>query len=261
VSGVNNLLVIAGIGAAGNLIRNLLLTSDATDWPLSIDRITSIKNQYPRTLQSDMSGWWDQEGKLRFWNDCYGIDLNLEANYGNYKLAMSSVSLNKPAVFINHTFLWDSVELTKFLEVMTAVYCAPTTDIGLEWQIRALHNKLGTKSIAMMDFSFRGSDRDKQIEQYIQEHGKLKYLELNKINMKDILKRQQQQLASVLHEHGVKLLPLEALVSGDTSHVLYTLENIFSITFDHVAEEVLNAWRDLHWEFESTYDWDLNEFV
>lgn len=61
---VKDFLVVADLGAAGNLVRNLLLLGD-TDWPQETNRLARILNQYPVNLE--LKNWLEQEYRLRFW--------------------------------------------------------------------------------------------------------------------------------------------------------------------------------------------------
>jgi hypothetical protein len=60
---VKDFVVVADLGAAGNLLRNLMLLGE-TDWPLLADRNARILNQYPADLALD--NWLNQEYQLRF---------------------------------------------------------------------------------------------------------------------------------------------------------------------------------------------------
>jgi hypothetical protein len=139
---LKNFLIIAAGGAAGHFMRNLVLSSNDTDWPLSTSRYETIINQYPDYLRENlMFGWLAIEQKYSFWKEHYGISLLATADYEQY--LKSNINLEKPIVFLNHSFVWGKNlhDLENFHNNTTMLYICPKTRQGLEWQMRCIHYK------------------------------------------------------------------------------------------------------------------------
>ena len=55
-------LVVADLGAAGNLVKNLIMLSPEIHWPFQKDRYQTILNQYSTTVNFD--NWLSIEYQL-----------------------------------------------------------------------------------------------------------------------------------------------------------------------------------------------------
>lgn len=251
-----NFLIIAAGGAAGNLVRNILLSSNDVDWPLLTDRHTTIMNQYPIILkENNLFGWWGIEHNLRFYNQYYGIDLNFSTDYARYIL--SDINKNKPIVFLNHSFAWgdNSDQLQLFSTNLKLLHVAPITKQGLEWQIRALHLKCLERPESMIDYSFV-DNKDFQVKEFISKYGRLEYFKMNIINMREVTNRQQKTFLEV--NRDIPLLPLEWLITADPTMITNKLVDIFGITLDiNIVSSILTQWRQLHWNYSDTFDWEF----
>ena len=250
-----NFIITAAGGAAGNLVRNMLLTSEDTHWPLSADRFETVLKQYPEKLKQFI-GWWDVERKLRFHPQYYKIDLLLEADYQRYSRA--NINLDKPIVFTNHSIVWgDRKDLDKFNENAVLLYVRPRTEQGLEWQVRALHMKCLGHPESMIDFSFDGENRSQLVKDYINTHGQTAYFAMNIKNMRDITGRQQRETNAIAIEKSISMISLEELLLADPKDITTKLESIFNINLDNnKIESILIAWRNLHWPYADTYNWE-----
>ena len=241
---VKDFLIIADLGAAGNLVRNLMLLGN-TDWPLATDRFTRILNQYPADLALD--NWLDQEYQLRFWKQHYGLDLS--DNLDNMQFSqLSAVEL--PRVWLNHSAFWQQEQFDWFSKHCNTVYVAPSTPEGLEWQIRSYMSK---KTLPLLhDFCFE-HNRDQQRREYVQQHGIDAYYKLNVENMKEIIDQRQQQFWNQI-PNGIKL---ELLLTGSPAQIQTALEQTTGLTIDvQQIEQVVTAWRRLHWT--DTADWEFH---
>ena len=250
-----NFIITAAGGAAGNLVRNMVLTSEDTHWPLATDRFETVIKQYPDKLKQFI-GWWDVERKLRFHPQYYKIDLLLSANYQQY--LRGNINLDKPIVFTNHSIVWgDRNDIDLFNNNTILLYVRPRTEQGLEWQVRALHMKCLGHPESMIDFSFDGDNRDQLVKDYIAERGQSAYFAMNIKNMRDITGRQQRETNNIALEKNIPTLALEDLLLADTADIVNKLQSIFKITLDKTKiEKILTAWRNLHWPYADTYNWE-----
>jgi hypothetical protein len=244
-----NFLVAGDIGAAANLVRNVMLLSEDVDWPLVQPRLETILNQYPTTLALDKSEWIFIEVQLRFFFAYYKIDLSHELDWNNYE--KNVVTTDNPVVFINHSFVWELDNFFTFAKHMPSIIVMPTTDLGLEWQVRAYCEKKGVE--IMHNFTF--PDRiEEQKAEYISKHGLEAWYKENIANMKMVIKDRRDHIVKTVDPKMI--LPLEWLI-GDNNHM--TVDRIrerFNISIDlDQASQVLNTWRSLHWPLEQTLDW------
>lgn len=244
-----NFLVAGDIGAASNLVRNVALLSDDVDWPLTTPRLETVLNQYPATLAQDKAEWIYIEVKLRFFERYYGVDPSHDLNWNNYKQQVKPTS--KPAVFVNHSFVWELENFFTFAKHMPSIIVMPLTDLGLEWQIRAYCEKKGVE--IMHNFTF--PDRiEEQKANYIREHGVDAWHQENIANMKMIIKDRRDHIVNTVDPEMI--LPLEWLTNGADPLTVERIQKRFDIDINfEQASQVLNTWRSRHWPVEQTYDW------
>jgi len=240
---VKDIVVVADLGAAGNLIRNLLLLG-STDWPLATNKLLSILNQYPNNLE--LKNWLQIEYRLRFWKQYYGLDISDSLDISQFEKLPPT---NFPRVWLNHSAFWQPEQFAWFSKQCNIVYVSPSTPAGLEWQIRSYTSK---KTVSLLhDFCF-DTDQAQQQEKYIQEHGYEAYYQLNITNMKCIIDQRQQEFRKHISEHNC--INLELLLSGSSIDIHNVLKQTtgLDIAIDQI-DQVILAWRKLHWD--GTTDW------
>lgn len=244
-----NFLVAGDVGAASNLVRNIMLLSEDVDWPLKTSRFETIINQYPRRLKTNMQEWIDVEAKLGFFKRFYDVDPSHDLNWNDYKKYIKPT--NKPAVFVNHSFVWELDNFKTFAKHMPSLIVMPTTDLGLEWQIRAYCEKKGVE--IMHNFTFP-NDVEKQKAQYIQDHGIEAWCRENIANMKTIIKDRRDHVINTVDNDII--LPLEWLIGSHGLSAVDKIREYFDIDIDvDQATEVLTMWNSLHWPVEQTFNW------
>jgi hypothetical protein len=241
---IKDFLVIADLGAAGNLIRNLMLLGK-TDWPGQTDRLLIILNQYPTELQ--LNNWLKQEYQLRFWKQQYGLDLSDNLDHVLFE-SLPTVEL--PRVWLNHSAFWQEEQFQWFSSHCNIVYIAPSTLAGLEWQIRSYVSK---KTLSLLhNFSFENS-HDQQCQEYIQQHGIDSYYEFNIRNMKEIINQRQQRFWTLIPD-GIKL---ELLLTGSPTEIHNAMLKKTGLNIDvQQVDLVVTAWRKLHWN--DTPNWEYH---
>ena len=244
-----NFLVAGDIGAAANLVRNIMLLSADVDWPLTTSRFDTILNQYPTDLKTKLTDWIPIEERLRFSEKLYGVDISQDLDWVNYQ--RNIVAKNKPAVLINHSFVWQLDNFFIFASHMPSAVVMPTTDLGLAWQIRAYCEKKGVE--IMHNFTFSDCIQEQTVA-YIAQHGLESWYKENITNMKMIIKDRRDRAIAQIEPNLV--IPLEWLIDHDNYMIIEWLKERFGIGIDFdQASQVLGAWRNLHWPTEQTQDW------
>lgn len=243
-----NFLVAGDIGAAANVVRNVMLLSNDVHWPITQPRLETILNQYPEHLKTNMLEWIFIEVRLRFFREHYNIDISHDLNWNEYKQNVRATEL--PAVFINHSFVWEFDNFLTFADHMPALIVMPTTDFGLEWQIRAYCEKKGVD--IMHNFTFPDNIEEQKAE-YIAKHGQEAWNQENIANMRSVIKDRRDQIVS---SHKDMILPLEWLIGPEDLPAINTIQEYFNIDIDvKEASQVLSTWRSRHWPVEQTLDW------
>ena len=238
---VKDIVIVADLGAAGNLVRNLILLSDQVDWPLLTNRHATILSQYPTTLE--LENWLPVESKLRFWNKYYGVDISDNLDVDKFSRRQQRA---KPVVYLNHSAFYQPTEFRSVADIATTMYVAPTTEFGLHWQIRSYCEKKTVKKLH--NFTFE-TNVDNQIKQYCETHGVEAWEKLNVKNFQCIVEQRQK-------EFGVPDLCLEMLLSEPVQNIVDAIANKLNIAIDvESAEQVVERWRSLHWPLEQTMDW------
>lgn len=245
-----NFLVAGDIGAAANLVRNIMLLSDEVHWPLDQPRLETILKQYPERLKTNIQEWIFIEVRLRFFAKFYGIDLSHELNWADYEKNIQST--NKPAVFINHSFTWELDTFLTFAQHMPSLIVMPTTDFGLEWQIRAYCEKKGVD--IMHNFTFPDCIEEQKAD-YISKHGLEAWCKENIANMRMIIKDRRDYVVKTVDRDMI--LPLEWLIGPYELPAIDKIQEYFNINIDvDQATQVLTTWKNLHWPVEQTYNWE-----
>lgn len=243
---VKNILVIADLGAAGNLVKNLLFLSDQVDWPLKDDRFERISKQYSSQTTS-FNNWLDKEYELRFWHRLYGIDLSDNLDWDQYKKSGNDCG-SKPIVFLNHSAFYQLDQFRIFQRHLDIIYICPSTDLGHEWQIRSYCEKKTVEKLH--NFSF-DSDPISQKVEYIAQHGLEDYYRLNVENMKHIIKARQLEFSQICDS-----IDLESFIVGDPEIARKKLRDLIKIEIDKQKfTDILVSWRNLHWPVRETKRW------
>lgn len=226
-----------------------MLLSKDVDWPLATPRLETVLTQYPSTLAQDKAEWIYIEVQLRFFERYYGIDPSHDLNWTNYKKLVKPT--DKPAVFINHSFVWELDSFFTFAEQLPSLIVMPITDLGLEWQVRAYCEKKGVE--IMHNFTFLDNIEEQKAE-YITRHGVESWHCENIANMKMVIKDRRDHIVKTVNKDII--LPLEWLIGTDDLPVINKIKEYFNIDIDVTqATQVLNTWRKLHWPVGQTLDW------
>jgi hypothetical protein len=238
---VKDIVIVADLGAAGNLVKNILLLSEEIHWPMPADRYDTIIAQYPTTLK--FSDWLETEYQLRFWNKYYGVDISDDINIDKFN---QRHRCDKSVVYLNHSAFYQKNELNSIEKDIEILYVAPVTEFGLLWQIRSYCEKKTVEKLHNFTFD---SDIVRQKQIYCNEYGEESYYRLNVQNFKSIVNQRQQ-------EFGKPDITLEQLLLNFTEDTVLTLSKRFNITIDiNKAKTVIQLWRNLHWPLNQTKNW------
>jgi hypothetical protein len=232
---VTDIIIVGDLGAASNLIKNLLLLGNA-HWPLNDDRFTMVFNQYAG--EKSLSGWIEQEYVLRFWERYYGVDISDNLDIEKFDRRTRH---DQPVIYINHSAFYQE-GFDWFSDQCKIIYVRPSSSFALEWQIRAYHEKKSYKD--MHDFSF--VDKTEQIR-YVNEHGINQFTKLNIRNMKEIMWERQRRF----HENRIDVvIELEDLILNNYP----LISKILDIDLSQ-CQTVLTQWCKRHWPVQNTFDW------
>lgn len=251
---MNNIILAVGdSGSAVNFIRNLITLSDKVHWPHDyLPRLDFIINTvYPSELKTNLAGWMGREYKLRNWNDVYDIDVSHEPTTSIITPKVQECLKTQHVAFIVHWVHY----ARKILNEINAptVVIRPRSDFGLLWQVRAFVEKCGIDFVP--NYTFAGSDVDKQKSYYIEKHGLDAYRKENTLNMTEIIQSRVSEYSLLGKHHGISL-DLEDLFTADTFiKLIEQLNNYLSINIElDQALQLRNAWWNLHWPLECTAD-------
>lgn len=227
-----------------------MLLSEDVHWPLKQPRLETILKQYPEELTLDKSQWIFIEVKLRFFKPVYGVDPSHDLNWEDYKTNL--ITKEKPAIFITHSFVWELDNFLKFADNLPSIIVMPTTDLGLEWQVRAYCEKKGVE--IMHNFTFPDNIEEQKAE-FIKTNGLEAWHKENIANMKMIIRERRDHVINTVDP--TIILPLEWALSGlDDRRIVDQLSKQFNINIDFAqASQVLNTWRSRHWPLSETYNW------
>jgi len=183
----NIIIVVGGLGAGANFVKNTLLLSPAVDFPgvvgTRLEYICSLV--YPLMLKDNLNKWISQEYRLRRWLQHYGTDIADSYRDINTPQVIAT-SQHSKIVFLSH---WPdtALKLKGLYPGIKLVSLYPENDTELRWQINAYIDKLGIERL--QNFTFL-NDIEQQKNNYINEHGADSYYKLNVLNMFEILKDQ-----------------------------------------------------------------------
>lgn len=249
---MKHIVISAQMGAVSNLIKNLVLLSPDVYWPLAEDRLDTILKQYDLVLKKDKTTWVSLEVAL---NQRLGNYFLMDVNYESVK---KNLNFTQPAAFINHSLFWDlPKDFDQQLNFLDVVFIMPSTAFGLEWQTRAATEKVVIPNLEHhYDFCFAPEEKEIKLEDYINRHGEENYIKFNVYSMRHVFKQQQDDLRTLMSNRPVTIMSLEDIILGSTELVHAMVTQALNITLDikHV-EQVLTAWRSLHWAPEETFNW------
>jgi hypothetical protein len=251
---MKHIVISAQMGAASNLIKNLVLLSPDVYWPTDVPRMELVMAQYNKNLKIDKTNWIDAELRLnnQLAHNCFLMEVDY---FKNQQL----LTFPKPGVFINHSLFWDLpanlIEQQKYIQV---IFVSPRTQFGLEWQMRAIYEKkcLIKNDTEFHDFCFAPEEKDKKVQQYIDQFGTEEYLRYNIWNARQILLDQQHIIFNYATTNKLPVLYLEDLLLGSDQLLHKNLQDIFNINLPlNQVTTVLSTWRQLHWDVTQTFDW------
>ena len=251
---MKNIVISAQMGAASNIIKNILLLSSDVYWPNSVPRLDLVMKQYDKNFKTDKTQWIPSERLLnnQLANNCF----LMEVDYFKFQ---SMLNFPKPGVFINHSLYWElPINFKQQQEYVDFLFVMPVTNFGLEWQMRAIYEKkcLVLNDNEFYDYCFAPEDRDKKVQEYINQFGKDEYFRYNVWNAKQIIAEQQNNTLAYIKQNKLPLIYLEDIILGSAQSLCNQLETIFKINIplDYV-EIVLDEWKNLHWNVAQTFDW------
>lgn len=240
------------MGASANLIKNLLLLSDNIYFPFE-DRLSSILNQYPSEFLTNKYNWTNKERELN--QLVFGTHFLMSLTHDPHQIELNK--LTQPVAFVNHSLFWEIP--TKFKQMVSKfkfIVIMPSTNHGLEWQVRSAFEKVYLPNNSEYDFCFSPETRQDAIKKYIQQHGKEQYDQFNVFNMRLIFKQQQESIRELCEQYNIDIFNLEDLIVGDIAQVGQRLEQIVNINLDiSSVTKVIETWRSLHWEYNDTLNW------
>lgn len=244
----NITIVVGDLGSGVNFVKNILLLSDNTDWPLpsKVNRVDYFfKEIYPDKLKINLTTWTKQEYKLRKFDSRYGVSItDSYADISTEKVA--NISNKTKIIFFTH---WPKVaeKLKTQYPDIKLVSVSAHTDFELIWQIKTYIDKIGIEKL--QNFSF-DSDAGTKKEQYILEHGLDEYYKFNVLNMFDILKDRAPK-----YQIGYNI-PIAKLLSESLDSVVSDLREYTGVNIDYgQAKTVHNRWKSLHNPVEEVYNY------
>lgn len=241
-------------GAVKNVVKNLCLLDEKNNFfPNELKGRTILdffKNEvYPAVYKS----WGDCEIKLKSFEQ-FGIkmeigDVRVGGLYPEVNPILSKILKEKN--FIIPVTQWATVldlmksDQIKFLGI------APTTDSGLNWQVRAYTMKYGSSNPEDFNFTFPNKEK---ITEFISRHGEQVWREVNICNFYDIAETNRQ----ILLDSGMTVMPMELVIwKQNWSSLVDYLNQYFDIEIPKdSAIELLEKWSSLHWPTETTNDWE-----
>ena len=246
---VNRLFVIhADLGAAKNIIKNILLLSPEVYFPFSIeDRLGFMleKIYNPRPLDT----WFDAEYRLKNYPD-FGIDFVLgDADISSIihlpdTMRTQLIKTNFALDLYNR----DQVDKIVDLPWVRFICIYPRTDIGLRWQVRAYVSK--KSELQMHNFTY---ENPADIDRHKEKWGHKSWIKVNLYNFYQAVLDHRRKL----EEHAWPSIELEQILYQERwIDLIESLRQYFAIELDQDAcLTLLKAWSDLHWPLIETRQW------
>ncbi len=246
---VKKLFVVhADLGAAKNIIKNILLLSPDVYFPFDItDRLRFLleKIYNPRPLDT----WFDAEYRLKNYPD-FGIkfvqgDVNVD-DIINLPESMR-IQLIKTN-FALDLYNRDQVDRVIHLPWVRFVCVYPGTDLGVRWQVRAYVSKKSENS--MHNFTY---EDPKDIERHKKQWGHDSWSKVNLYNFYQAVLAHRTKL----QQCAWPSIELEQILYPDRwEDLIESLMQHFAIPLDRdQCLRLLQAWSDLHWPLTETRQW------
>lgn len=250
---VNQLFVIhADLGAAKNIIKNILLLSPKVYFPFQThDRLefmlTEIYNARP------LDSWFDAEYRLKNYPR-FGIkfvqgDANVDdiihlPEAMRIQLAETNFALD----------LYDRDRADRVIDLPWVKFLCvyPRTDLGVRWQVRSYVSK--KSETAMHNFTYQDPEN---IERHKKQWGSESWAKVNIYNFYQAILAYRAKL----QQYAWPSLELEQLLYPDRwEDLIDSLMQYFGIPLDRDKSlRLLQAWSDLHWPLMETQQWQHND--
>jgi hypothetical protein len=250
---VNKIFVLhADLGAAKNIIKNILLLSPEVYFPFTThDRLefllTKIYNTRP------LNSWFDAEYTLKNYPK-FGIELlQGDANVDDVINLPDDMrrQLSKTN-FALDLYNRDQVDRVVNLPWVRFMCVYPRTDLGVRWQVRAYVSKKSEN--AMHNFTY---EDPKDIERHKEQWGHESWSKVNIYNFYQAVLAHRTKL-----QHSAwPSIELEQVIYPDRwEDLIDSLIRYFAISLNHVqCLRLLKAWSDLHWPLADTCLWHHND--
>lgn len=250
---VKQLFVVhADLGAAKNIIKNMLLLSPDVYFPVKTnDRLGfMLKNIYnPRPLDT----WFDAEYRLKNYPE-FGIDFVLgDADVGKIiELPQKMRTLLTHKHFALDLYNREQVDKVVNLPWVRFLCVYPCTDLGLRWQIRAYVSKKNERN--MHNFTY---EDPAYIDRHIENWGMESWIKVNTYNFYQAVLEYKNKL----EKHDWPSIHLEQILYPDQWHDLINfITEHFAIELDpDQCVALLQAWSNLHWSLAATSQWQHND--
>jgi len=237
------ILVIADLGAAANLVKNLLFLDKNYSFlesPVNDRHQYLLNTTYTNNLT--FNEWFNFEARTRKWkiDIAHRIDsaeiLNIQSDLHNI-------------IFINHTAFWELDELDKIKDLFNIVYVFPKTLIGVVWQVRAYIEKKGYEELHNFTFE-NNAEQSKQ--EMIDKFGVKYWAKVNATNMFNIVKERRTKFYCYAKKNNFCLVSLESLVDQNTTQAYNTLSGIAPQMARNEFDDILHRWQSYHWPYSET---------
>lgn len=246
---VNQLFVIhADLGAAKNIIKNVLLLSPEVYFPFTTENrlgfmLEKIYNSRP------LHTWFEAEYKLKNYPN-FGVDFILgdaDVNSIIHLPEKMQTQLDKTN-FALDLYNRDRVDEIVNLPWVRFICVYPKTDIGLRWQVRAYVSKKSESQ--MHNFTYENpADIDRHKEKWGQES----WIKVNLYNFYQAVLDHRRKLEAQAWPN----IELEQLLYPERwIDLIEYLRQYFAIELNQDdCLTLLKAWTDLHWPMVETRQW------
>ena len=250
---VNQLFVVhADLGAAKNIIKNILLLSPEVYFPFDTnDRLGFMLREIynPRPLDS----WFDAEYRLKNYPD-FGINFVLGDadvdNIVNLPTAMRTQLIKTN--FALDLYNREQAERVIHLPWVRFVCIYPRTDLGLRWQVRAYVSKKSEK--LMHNFTYQDPA---DIEKHKAQWGQESWTKVNIYNFYQAVSEYRDKL----EQRAWPSIELEQILYPERwEDLVESLTQYFAVPLDRdQCLRLLQAWSNLHWPLIETRQWQHDD--
>ena len=247
---VNKLFVFHGdLGAAKNILKNVVMLSSQVHFPIKTDnRLEYFKKEiYPAHSVND---WFSHEYRMKDY-PAYGIDMILgDANVERLiHLPPPLKRLMQRTNYAMDLFNKNEVDRVVDLEHVKFLMIYPETQQGVHWQVRAYAMKKSPADVH--NFTYMDTDN---IQRHRDTYGEESWTKVNLYNFyQNVLEHIQK-----LKTQPWPFVPLEwILIQDKWNQLIEFLQNHFQVDIDAgQAQELLQAWTNLHWSYQHTDQWE-----